>query len=112
MTSSSPRQRQQGSVVLVALCFLAVLGIALASYLAVSSQAMKLSNRAYQQSISAQLAEIGIEQTLWAFNWNNWSTWDTTTFPGAATRLVTLPPTKYGNGVLGSIKVRVDRWDA
>ena len=39
-------QAQKGSVVLVALCCVAVLGIALASYIALSNQAVKLSNRA------------------------------------------------------------------
>jgi hypothetical protein len=105
--------QQRGSVVLVALCFLAVLGIALASYLAVCHQAVKLSNREYQRSISLQLAESGIEQSLWSFNWNNWSSpWDLTTIPGSAIRHITFPANKYNNGVAGSIMLRVDRYDA
>jgi hypothetical protein len=112
MRLSSPLHHQRGSVVLVALCFLAVLGIALASYLAVSNQAMKLSNRSYQRSISAQLAESGIEQSLWSFNWNNWSAWDRTSVPGSAILHIDYPPSKYGNGVVGRIRLRVDRYDA
>jgi hypothetical protein len=93
------------------LCFLAVLGIALASYLAVCHQAVKLSNREYQRSISAQLAESGIEQSLWSFSWNNWSSSDTTTIPGSAIRHITFPANKYNNGGVGSIMLRVDRYD-
>lgn len=110
MTLSSSRQNQQGSVVLVALCFLAVLGIALASYLAVSKQAVTLSNRSYQRSLSAQLAEGGIDQGLWSFGWNNWSAWDKTTISGTA--ILHYPATTYNNGVVGRINLRVDRWDA
>ena len=112
MSLFSPRQQQRGSVVLVALCFLAVLGIALASYLAVSNQAVKLSNREYQRSISQQLAESGIEQSLWSFSWNNWSSSNTAMIPGSAIRHIFFPATKYNNGVVGSIMLRVDRWDA
>ncbi len=114
MTLLSSRQQQRGSVVLVALCFLAVLGIALASYLAVSHQAVKLSNREYQRSISLQLAESGIEQSLWSFNWNNWdpTAWTIDTTNHWAKQTVTFLNTKYGNGVVGSIMLRVDRWDA
>jgi hypothetical protein len=112
MTLRSSREREKGSVVLVALCFLAVLGLALASYLAVSHQAVKLSNREYQRSISLQLAESGIEQSLWSFNWNNWSAWDTSLIPRSAIRQIFFPPDKYNNGVVGSIMLRVDRYDA
>lgn len=112
MTLRSSREREKGSVVLVALCFLAVLGLALASYLAVSHQAVKLSNREYQRSISLQLAESGIEQSLWSFNWNNWSAWDTSLIPRSAIRHIFFPPDKYNNGVVGSIMLRVDRYDA
>ncbi len=105
-------QTQQGSVILVALCCVAVLGIALGSYLAVSNQAVKLSNRSYQQSVSRQLAETGLEQTLWAFDRNNWDPAVWTITGTTATRTITFPNTKYGNGVTGSINLRVDNYNA
>ena len=114
MIQMNIQRENRGSIVLVALCFVAVLGIALASYLAVSNQAMKLSNRAQQQSVSRQLAEMGIEQALWSFNRNNWdpALWTVDTTNHRASRTVTFPNTKYGNGVTGSINIRVDNYDA
>jgi len=105
-------RQKKGSVVLVAMCCLAVLGIALASYLAVSSQAMKLANRNHQASVAKQLAEIGIEQALWSFAWKNWSAWDTTTSPTSATKLISFPDGKFGNGITASVKIRVDNYKA
>jgi len=111
---TNTHREERGSVVLVALCFVTVLGIALASYLAVSTEAMKLSNRAQQRSVSRQLAEMGLEQTLWSFNRNNWdpAVWTIDATNHRASRTVTFPNTKYGSGVIGSINIRVDNYDA
>ncbi len=49
----------RGTVSLVALCFVVVLGIVLGSYLAACSRAMNLSNRSFQSTLSQQLAEFG-----------------------------------------------------
>jgi hypothetical protein len=119
------RNPQQGSLVLVALCLVAVLGIALASYLSVSLQAMKLSNRSIQTSLSSHLAEIGLEEAMRAFNTNNWATYTSggTTFTWAinpngtsASCTIALPATLFtksnANGVTGSIKIRVDNFNA
>jgi len=112
MTRTSPQNEERGSVVLVALCFVTILGIALASYLAVSNQAMKLSNRSYLNGVSEQLAEAGLERALWSINRNNWSDWDIATIPGSATRTITYPASKFGNGVIGSINLRIDHHNA
>jgi len=104
--------REQGSVVLVALCFVVILGIALGSYLAVSTQAMKLSNRSYIKGVSGQLAESGLEQALRDFTANDWSSWTIDSANSRASRTITFPAGKYGNGLNGSIKLRVDNYDA
>jgi hypothetical protein len=95
----------------VALCFVAVLGIALASYLAITRQAMTISDASYQTNIGQQLAESGIEQALTAFNTNNWTGW---TISGTtATRTIAVAAGKYGNsGISGTIALRVDNYDA
>ncbi len=106
-------RRQKGSVVIVALCFAAVLGIALASYLAVTRQAMKLSNRTYLKSVSKHLAEMGLEKALWAYNRDSWdsSIWTTTTVGTVPVATldptITIPASLYGNGVVGTVKVQV-----
>jgi hypothetical protein len=114
------RHSQRGSLILLVMCLLAVLGIALASYLAVSNQAMKLSNRAYQTGVSEQLAEMGLEEALRAFNNNSFSTWSSngTTYTWStsgttASCTITLPNTKYGtSGVTGTVSIRVDNYNA
>jgi hypothetical protein len=71
-------QSDRGSVVLLALCFVAVIGISLASYLALSSRAMTLSNRTVKQGLGQQLAELGVEEGLRAMNLNLFSGADAT----------------------------------
>lgn len=120
----------RGSVTLVALCFTTVLGISLAGYLAVCSRTMQLSNRTFQTGLSAQLAEMGLSEGLRAFNKNllsgtdttaalaDWSTggvtsdWTLDSTNKRATATITFPATKFGQGVTGSVKIRVDNYDA
>lgn len=100
------RHTLRGSVVLVALCFVAVLSIAVTTYITLSHRALKLSNRSFQTSLSVQLAESGLEQALWAFNKNDWTGW---TISGTtATRTLTFASTKFGtSGIATSIKLQV-----
>lgn len=105
-------QSQTGSVTLVALCCLAVLSIGLAAYLAIGTQAMRLSNRTFQRDVARQLAEMGLERGLAALNSNDWTGWTlngtTATYTPAA-----FPRDKFGNvGVVGSYKVRIDHYNA
>jgi len=120
----------RGTVTLVALCFTTVLGISLAGYITVCSRTMQLSNRTFQGGLSRQLAELGLEEGLRAFNKNllsgtdttaalaDWSTggvtanWTLDTTNKRATATITFPATKFGQGVTGSVKIRVDNYDA
>ncbi len=119
------RNPERGSLILVALCFVAVLGIALASYLAVSNQSTKLSNRSFQTGLSEQLAEMGLEEALRAFNqndWNNWSINPPNVSSGAwisdpnnshrVTRTINFLSGKFGQGVTGTVRMRIDNFDA
>ncbi len=100
----------EGSVVLVALSCVTVLGIAMVSFLAVSNQAMKLSHRTYAKAVSKQLAEMGLERALRSFNANSFGSWtrpDATT----ATLTLTIPSSRYGNsGITAAVKIRVDHY--
>lgn len=116
--TGSPQNSERGSLLLVVLCLLIVLGIGLATFLALSNQAMKLSNRSFQISASNHLAESGLETALLALNTNDWSAW-TNASGGAlastdtrAYRTITFANTKYGrSGMVGSIKLRVDNYN-
>ncbi len=115
----SRHHSQKGTILLVALCFVAVLGISLASYIAVCSRTMQLSNRTFQAGLSRQLAELGLEEAMRAFNKHNWADWsngtavdwtlDTTNKRATAT--ITFPAGKFGQGATGSVKIRVDNYD-
>jgi Tfp pilus assembly protein PilV len=108
-------------VSLVALCFVTVLAISLASYIAVCSRSMQLSNRAFQGNLSQQLAEAGIEEALRAFSkndWSNWSsngyaaTWTLDTANRRASGTLSFPAGKLGQGATATVKLRVDNYDA
>ncbi|MCW5548029.1 MAG: hypothetical protein KIT44_03620 [Opitutaceae bacterium] len=109
--SRSITSSERGTVVLVALGFVTILGIAVAGYLSVCVQAMRLSHQAFGADVSRQLAEMGLERGLRAFNRNDWSGW---TLSGTtATRTITFPADKFGSvGLTGSIKLRVDNYNA
>lgn len=123
-------QSDRGSVVLLALCFVAVIGIALASYLALSSRAMTLSDRTVKQGLGQQLGELGIEEGLRAMNLNlfsgadataaqaDWSSggtsvdWTLDTTNKRARAAMTFPTGKFGTGITATVKIRIDNYDA
>lgn len=91
------------------MCLLAVLGIALASYLAVSNQSMRLSNRAYAVDVSRHLAEMGLERALRSFSANTFSTW--TRSGNQATLTFPITSSHYGTtGIGGTVYLRVDNY--
>lgn len=120
---------QRGTVILVSLCFVAVLGIMLAGYLALCSRVMTLSNRSFQTDLSRQLAEAGLEEALRAFNRNllsgtdttaalaDWSSGDTTvnwtldSTNKRASATMNFSSTKFAQGVSAAVKIRVDNYD-
>jgi len=103
---------KKASVVLVALSCVTVLGIAMASFLAVTNQAMRLSNRDYAKVVSKQLAEMGLERALRSYNANpNTFTSPSWTLSGiTATRPLTGLPTYGNSGITPSVKIRVDHY--
>jgi hypothetical protein len=121
---------ERGTVLLVALCFVTVLGISLAGYVAICARTMQISNRTYQADSSRQLAEMGLEEALRAFNkhllsgtdttaaladWSNAGVtvnWNLDTTNKRATATMSLPTSKFGQGTTASVKIRVDNYTA
>lgn len=111
-----PLSSLRGSVVLVALCFVAVIGIALAGYIAVASQAMNVSNRSFYTHTATQFAEMGLERALYALNESTWTATGWSDLTGGSVDAAdidakfseTVANTKYGTSrVSGTIKARV-----
>lgn len=110
------RPRQRGSLLVTAMLISAVLGIGLVGYLALSTNALKLSHRTLFTNDAANLAEAGLEEALYCFNQLNagvaqntaWSGW--TLASGNATR--TLPSFNRDQRAVGTVKVFVRGYDA
>ncbi|MBK8856797.1 MAG: hypothetical protein IPN11_03700 [Opitutaceae bacterium] len=96
-------------MVLVALCFVAVLAIAVTTYLTLSSRAMNLSARSYNAGLGMQVAETGVELAMSALNNGSWTGW--TTSGSKATRTLNAASTpalpNYGMGITASVKILV-----
>jgi hypothetical protein len=100
----------RGSLTLVALCFTAVIGIALASYLALSYQSYQHSERTLQLNRARHLAETGLEEALWSLNNGAWTnaTW---TVSGVNTSC-TLTGYDMGEGATGSIAITINNYNS
>jgi hypothetical protein len=107
MDRTSPR----ASVTLVALCFTAVLAIALTSYIALCSRSYSLSTRTLNEDKARQLALVGLEEALWALNQNIWTgsgpanadVWGTS----GANRTASLTYSALGQGASGALALTV-----
>ena len=108
---SSPRlpHSQRGSLLIVAMIICAVIGISLASYIKLSRTSLTISNRAFYNNGAMNLAETGLEESMYAINqmvadatyawpgWNNdgtlatsnaWRKWSNYTFDQGTTGVV------------------------
>src|SRR5207237_6153290 len=108
-TKSSPRLR--GSSALVALSLTTALGVAVGSYLALIWHGQQLGIRQFQNERANELAQVGLEESLWALNQNNWTgsgpagnvSWTTS----GTTHSVTLDYGSLGNGATGQVVLAV-----
>ena len=106
---SSRFSRRRGGVLLTSLILMIVLGLILASHLALSRNALKLSNRAFYLNAALDIAETGLEQAIWSLNNANlgnasaWSGW--TVASGNASRKFT--NFGLGRGASGEVNVYV-----
>ena len=100
-----------GSVTLVALCFTAVLAIALSSYLALYQRSYDFSTRLLHEDRARQLAQTGLEEALWALNQDIWTgsgpSSDTPWNTSGTNRSVTLAYGSLGQGATGQVTLTV-----
>lgn len=109
--------RVRGSIVLVALCLVTVLGVAVVGLLAVCARTMELSNRAFCYTSSTQLAEIGMEEALWSLDQQlntsgySWSGWTLATVNGVPTATKTLTGFATNIGLAGTVNISVQYYN-
>ncbi len=75
----------RGSLLIVAMIFAAVLGIAITTYLRMARTNLTVSNRAFYNNAGINLAETGLEEAMWGINQmvaGNASAWDGWTVSG------------------------------
>jgi hypothetical protein len=105
------RKSERGSLVLVALCFTAVIGIALASYIAVCYRSLDLSTRELHNKRARYLAEVGLEEALWALNngpiWTSSGPNSNLTWSGTTTRTLQITGYSLGSGATGRLNLEV-----
>lgn len=90
--------------------FLLIVAIALAGYVRLSSSAMRMSNRSFYTNAAVDLAEIGVEQAMWALNRISshsgaWSGW--TALNGGTDLTRVFNDFGYAGGVAGEVRVHV-----
>jgi hypothetical protein len=109
MNAPAPRclAAARGSALLAALCFAVVLAIALGSYITVCYRTLEMSSRSMQATQSLELAELGLEDVLWALNNDDWSTWTIT----GTTATKSLTGFAYANNVSGQVDLRITSYD-
>lgn len=105
-------RRRAGTITLVALCLTSALGVAVGSYLALFARARDLGVRQLHREQADELAQTGLEEALWALNYDNWAesgpgnatAWTTS----GANRTVTLDYPDLGHGTDGRIAPTVE----
>lgn len=109
LSTRPPPRSARGTVLVVALIFMALLALGLTSYLNLNLQNTRLAHRSYQQNAGFHLAEAGAEEALWSFNRAQageagaWAGW---TARGAAA-LRRIDGFDFGANLAGSVKVYV-----
>lgn len=81
-TTLHRRHPERGSLLIVAMLLCAAIGISLASYIQLSSTAVRVSNRAMYNNAAVNLSEQGIEEAMYsvnkriadpAYTWSGWT---------------------------------------
>jgi hypothetical protein len=101
---------ERGSVLIVALLLAAIIAISLTSYIRLAINSVRLADRSYYLNSAVNLAEMGVEEALYAYNQlehvatpaDAWTGWTIQTNE-SATR--TLPAFTLGPGVSGVVKI-------
>lgn len=108
------RNPRRGGLLITALILMAVIGIALTSYLSLSRAVLQSSHRNLYLTAAVDLAEVGLEHGMWALNaayagtsgaWTGWSGGPAT--PGDANAWRKFTGFSYDGGGRGEVSVYV-----
>lgn len=104
-------RRRRGAIALAVLCLVTAMGVAVASYFSLVGQSRQLGARQFQDDRARELAQIGLEEALWALNQNAWSAsgpannvaWTTS----GGTRSAVVDYGALGHGASGVVKLAI-----
>ncbi|MBI3887267.1 MAG: hypothetical protein HY302_16300 [Opitutae bacterium] len=109
---------RRGSVLIVALLLAAIIGVALVSYLKLTTSSLQQAQRTFLGTGAMNLAEVGLEEAIYAFNsvdntslataWAGWTLNDAVSPKTAARNFTGFTP---GQNSTGLVKVYVEAYD-
>jgi hypothetical protein len=112
----SPGRSRRGATTLAALSLTTALGVAVGSYLALTTQGYRTGVRQFLNDRANELTQTGLEEALWALNQGNWTSSgpssNTPWTSSGTTRNVTLDYGSQGNGATGQVVLAVDNYAA
>jgi hypothetical protein len=101
-----PWSRRRGSILLVTVILGTGLALSLGSFIVLSVESTRLSNRSFYANSSLNLAEAGLEEALWALNHGNWSGWSAHE-SGSGNKVRTISNFDLGQGTSGDVQIVV-----
>lgn len=97
---------RKGSVLIVTLILGSAIALALGSFMAVTINTVRMSQRSFYANSSLNLAEAGLEEALYALNTGDWTGWSTHS-SGADNRFRAVGPFNLGQQASGDIAIVV-----
>lgn len=97
---------RRGSVLVVALILGIGITLSIGSFIVLTVNTAKLSQRSFHANSCLNLAEAGLEEAIYALNQADWSTWSTHS-SGSDNKFKTIPNFDLGQGNTGEVTVLV-----
>lgn len=104
--SPSPISSKRGSVLVVAMILSIGITLSIGSFIALTVNTTKLSQRSFHANSCLNLAEAGLEEAIYSLNTADWTSWSTHS-SGADNKFKTIPNFDLGQGNTGEVTVVV-----
>lgn len=114
----SKSRADRGTVLIVAMLLAAIIGVALVSYIKLTTNALKQAQRTFLGTSAMNLAEVGLEEAIYAFNQIDnsslataWSGWTLNNAVSPKTAVRNFTGFSPGQNATGLVKVYVEGYD-
>jgi hypothetical protein len=103
---NSPLKSERGSVLVVAMILGIGITLAIGSFIALTVDSSKLSQRSFHANSCVNLAEAGLEEAIYALNNSDWTGWGVHS-SGGSNRVKVINNFDLGQGMTGQVVVVV-----